>query len=490
MSGIGSVLSIARTALLSYQAGIDVTAQNVANATTEGYSRQRAELTPRPGLQMAGAGWFGTGVTIRSVVRSRDTMLDAAFRTNSTLAEGAGFRQTTLSRVEEIIGEPSDDGLSASLDRFWASWSDLAGNPTSIAARGVVREAGSRVALQLNRTVDQLDQVTSETQQRLAQAVEETNQLVDQVALTNKRIVAGEAGGHMANDVRDERDRLLDGLAKLGDVQVTEQADGSVMVYLGGQMVVDHGDARHIKVTRDAGQLVAQLDVPGARTLDPGGRISAAMDLLNSDLPNLMASLDTLARGLAVTVNGIHEGGVTWTAGALPGDPPVAVPAGAFFKRDPGAATPESDVNYTARHLRLADAIVADPRAVAASIAPAPSAPSGPTNGQVAEQLAALRNNALTLTAADGTALAAESGAAYFRGVAGDVGLAVKGAASTVQVQQTLASQSDTRRTEVSGVSMDEELVTLMKFQKAYAAAARLVSVADDMMETLVRLGL
>lgn len=475
------LLSIARTALSAHQVAIDVTGQNIANAEVAGYSRQRVDAAAGPSVYFANVGHLGTGVRIDGVERARDALLDQTYRTQRGEADGAAFTFEVLSQVEAVVGEPSATGLGAALDAFWSSWSDFASNPGSAGARGIVQQRGQQLASTLNRFATQVDEIDRVSRERLASLVGDANASAQEVATINGLIVAAESGGHTANDLRDARDRAIDRLAQLGAVETVERGDGSTAVYVGGLLVVDATSAKELGLQSIGGRTqVVFRDQPGKPLSTLGGQIAAAMDAINRQLPGVVRELDAMAATLVDTVNGIHATGVTWS-----GSPPVASPAPDFFHTDPGALTPADDVHRTARSIRLSDAVAASADRIAGSAATA----AGPSNNEVALRIAQLRDAKVPVTDVDGTARGTDSFGNYWRGVATKVGLAVRGAETDSTVRHTLADGADARRQSVSGVSTDEELVALIKHQQAFAAAARLVTVADEISQTLINLG-
>ncbi len=243
MSSLTSILSIASTAARAQQGAMQVVAQNVSNASTEGYSRQRAELSATPPL-VTPQGVFGTGVTIADVTRARDTLLDATYREQSANSSAASLHQDLLTGVQSIFNEPSDTGLAASLDAFWSSWSDLSNTPGDPSAQSVVRARGGELANLLNTDARQLDSAQASAASQLDQNVQSFNQLARQIGDLNRQITASESGGHQAPDLLDQRDRLLDQLSQLAPVRVLNGTNGGVNVVLGGVSVVSGADAR------------------------------------------------------------------------------------------------------------------------------------------------------------------------------------------------------------------------------------------------------
>lgn len=471
---IGSILNMARSGMNAQQAAIQTASQNISNAQTEGYSRQRVELVSSLPTVFPN-GIIGTGVSVAGITRARDQLLDATFRSDSSGAAAADTTSSAMTQIQSVFGEPSSTGLSASLDAFWSAWSNLAADPTNSAAKSVVREAGGNVAGTLNQFASQLDQLDQSNRESMNGDVNQVNSLLTQVAQYNQQIISSESSGNSANDLRDARDKLLDQVSKIAGGQVVERANGSVAVYMAGRAVVDGSTAKQLQM--NDGQPPTVSYVGGTSTImGLGGSLGAKIDVSANRIPTVMARLDSLASGLVQTVNSIHSTGKIFT-----GNPPVASAAGNFFDvtSPPSAGV---DPLQTARGIRLATTLT-DGSAVAASGATA----TGPGNNDVAMALAGLRNTAITLSAPSGPTTATIDD--FFNATVGNVATATKQAQDDSTVQTTLASSADTRRQSVSGVSTDEELISVIQHQHAYQAAARLVNVVNDMTQTLITLG-
>jgi flagellar hook-associated protein 1 FlgK len=471
---LSGVLNMAREGMRVQQIAVQTASQNIANAQTEGYSRQRVEMAAAlPTIFPYGA--VGTGVNVTNITRARDTLLDMAYRSDSSNASGAETRASALGQMQSVFGEPSDTGLNAAMDKFWSAWSDLANDPTNSAAKSVVVSSGKNLAATLNRFAQQIDQIDQFNREGMNADVNSANEIAKSVADINVRIIAAESGSQSANDLRDQRDMMLDKLSGLVGGQVIEHSNGAVAVYVGGRMLLDGAIIK--PMTMNDGQPPTVTMPDNASPIDGiGGSLGARLQVSASDYPSVMSKLDAIANGLVQTVNAVHNGATTYN-----GNPAVAGVAGNFFD----VTTPAplgTDPRLTARGIRLAPTMTG-PGAVAASSAGNP----GPGNNGVASALFALRDTPQSLTALNGTTTASLGD--YFGETVGSLATSVKEAQDEAAVQTTLASNSETRRQSVSGVSTDEELVAVIEHQHAYQAAARLVSVVDDMMATLVDLG-
>lgn len=486
MSTFGSILSIARTAISAHQAAVQVVSHNIANAETEGYSRQRAELVPSLPQRLA-YGSLGTGVDIQNIVRVRETLLDANYRREAASAEGYSLRSDILSEIEGIFGEPSDQALAGALDAFWSSWSDLSNNPGSPSAQAVVRQRGIEVANTLNRFATRLSDVEATTRARLSTSVDEVNRLGAQLADLNKQITIAEVGGKQAPDLRDARDRIGDQLAKLTGGRLMPQQNGTLSFVIGGSAIVDGSSARAIEIRTGPPMGVGIVGASDALG-QVEGTLGAIATLLNSDIPDVRSKLDTLARGLVNGVNFLHTSGWTAAGDALGGanwdalTPPTGSRVDFFNPAGTSAAT-----------IAISSQVAAN-----ASVIASGSTQNAPGDNSLALAMASLRDSTGVgaLQAAMGNvAFAAQVGLPAsttfgdsFRNTVTNVGMQVRSAESSASVYETLATQAETRRSSVNGVSIDEELTLLMRHQQAFQAASRLVRTADELAQTLIEM--
>lgn len=471
---LGSILNMARTAMAVQQTAVQVASQNISNATTAGYSRQRVDTaTTLPTVFPYGS--VGTGVGIQSITRARDTLLDASFRQNSASAANADTQNTALSQIQSIFGEPSTIGLSSSLDAFWSAWSDLASDPTNNSAKSVIVETGKNVATTLNRFSSQLSQLDQDNRDGMNTAVGQVNTLSKQIAQFNQQIVSAESGGQPANDLRDTRDRLVDQMSSLVGGQVVEHPNGSIAIYSGGRMIVDDTTVKQLQMNDGQPPTVSYAGSPNP--VDGiGGSLGGRIAVSKTTIPAAMARLDSLASGLVTTVNSIHSAGTVFT-----GTPPVASSAGNFF--DVTTPVPVGgDPLLNARGIRLA------PTLTASTVAAAGAGATGPGNNDTALALANLTDTQVAFTSG-GSIVATTTIGGFYTQTVGEVASSAQQASDESTIQDTLASNAQTRRESVSGVSTDEELISVIQHQHAYQAAARMVQVVSDMTQILVDLG-
>lgn len=469
---LNSILGTATLALQAQQAAIETAAHNIANANVAGYSRQIVNLQPNSPLYTP-IGAIGTGVVVHDISRVRDTMLDTNFRAQASQAGGYSTTSDILTSIGQIFGEPSDTGLSNTIDQFYASWSDLANNPNSSAAQSVVQQRGASVASTLNQFSSNLDQLSSNTLSSATLQVNDINKYTAQIASINKQIVAVEASGTKANDLRDMRDNAIDALSKIVPVRVIDHDNGSDTIYVAGATVVDGSDSKNFSLQGPSGSIVLQLNGRTFPTQSPGGSLGANLDALNTDIPNAKSQLDALAKGIVKTVNAIHATGWTAAGDALGGSNWGAPPTGSnvnFF--DPA--------KLTAGSMSLSTQVASNASYIAAG-----DAQGATGNNNVANKIAALRDDTTTMPKF-GSPTETTSISEFYRDLVTRVGVATSDATSSATVYSTLTQQADTQRQSVSGVSTDAELISLTKNQQAYAAAAKVITTADSMSQTLL----
>jgi flagellar hook-associated protein 1 FlgK len=463
-----STLNIGSSALFATQRAVEAASQNIANATVDGYTKQVVRTTsavPTPGTSIGGRsdGMRGNGVVVTSVDRLRDQLADVAFRSEAAADGYAGARSTTLDRTQGILGGVSD-GIATKLDAFWASFDKLSTTPADAAARDAVLNAGSEVTRALRDASQQLSDITSDAAGQVADDVTQVNNLTKTIAGLNKSILDATASGQSPNDLLDSRDRAIDELHKLAGITTHENSKGVVDVYIGSRNLV-RGEQNYTlsagATTNGTPTVSWTADGSPAST---GGEIGGYLAVTTVDLPAVNAMLNSVATGLMSAVNTVHAAGY----GLDDGNPLTPVPTGtAFF-----GGTDASNIDLAAG---------LTPAKVAASAAGARN------DGNNALTLARLRASTSAVTLPDGTT--ASVGDAL-RAVGGKLGSLASGAAATHEATNTATASAAKARSSSNGVSIDEEMVDLVKWQHAYSAAAKVVSTADAMLDTLInRLG-
>ncbi|MDK2785011.1 MAG: flagellar hook-associated protein 1 [Bacillota bacterium] len=463
-------IEIGRRALMAQQRALETTSHNVANANTKGYSRQEAVLATTspfsyPGM---GAGQMGTGVAVQRLRRIRESFLDAQFR-NETKALGRWeVRRDTLEKLEAILNEPGENGLSKIMDRFFAAWQELAKNPEGEAARSVVRQEGIALAEAFNHLAAQLNDLSADLTTSVGVRVNEVNSLARQIRDLNAQIVKAESGNMAANDLRDRRDLLLDELAKVVPIQVEEDKYGAVTIVVRDHTLLSGQQVNELNFNPSTGAVTWADGAPYVTGSNLYGSLEGLLEARDGLLREYRSRLDELVQNIAEAVNRQHRAGA-----GLDGSTGLD-----FFSFDQQRPSVTIKVN---------DAILSDTKKIAAA-APAIDPVTGnpvpppPGDGSNALLIAQLKNG--WDSNGDGKIDVVFSD--QYNSWVADLGVRGQEAARMVDNQELLTSQLDSRRQAVSGVSLDEELTNMVRFQQAYNAAARLITAVDEMLDALI----
>ncbi|HET7616745.1 MAG TPA: flagellar hook-associated protein FlgK [Bacillales bacterium] len=473
-------LETARRGLLAQQAALQTTSHNISNANTPGYSRQRVNLSATlpyatPGINSpVSPGQIGSGVEAGTVQRIRQDFLDLQYRGENTKFGYWNARSGALSKMEDILKEPSDDGLSEAISRFWNSLQDLAADPENEGTRSVVRQRGIAVANTFHYLSHSLVQVREDIQSQIQVSAKEVNSLAQQINGINKQISQVEPHGDLANDLYDKRDLLVDQLSELVNVKVTPVDSGGKSLDIAEgrytiDIVTDTGqeytlvDGKNLHVhqfdaTFDSTDGTVQFSVGG--TVASGsisGKLQGLAKANNSTYPDMVDSLNQMAYSLVKKFNAVHRNG-------------YGLDGATGYNFFTNLATTDG----AAQNISLSSDVMTDLDHIAAS-----------TNGDTGENQNALNlSNVLTAPMViDGQNTDLKG---YYEGVVGGMGVDAQEAGRLADNSLTLKQAAERRRQSVSGVSIDEEMVNLIKFQHAYNAAGRMVTVVDQTLDRII----
>ena len=312
---INGALQIGQSAILASQAAIQVAGNNMANASTPGYNRQVARLSPGRPESIGRGGFVGTGVQLARIQRTVDTALQGRARNAISDQNAAEIDQRFLNAIETIRNELTDQDLSSRLSAFFNSFSELANNPADEAVRTVVVQQGSGLANAIRELRTEHTNIRTEIDRSLGATIRTVDGLLDQVASVNREIVETEQGGTGgdANSLRDRRDALVDEIAQYIPVSTGEQPNGALDILVGSVPVVLAGESRGIvlRTESNGGDTTVSLRVKadGTTLLPDGGQIGALFRQRDETVDPAINDLDTLARELAFQVNRIHSQG-------------------------------------------------------------------------------------------------------------------------------------------------------------------------------------
>ncbi|MGM7775729.1 flagellar hook-associated protein FlgK [Arthrobacter sp. KNU-44] len=470
MSTFGG-LNTAYLGLTAAQQGINVAGQNIANAGTDGYTRQRIEQSAvgapaRTGLFAAGA-QAGQGVSVDGISRLGNSFLDAGVRSSAAQAGYANYRSTQLQQLEGSLNEPGAAGISTALQTFWSSWQGVSNHPGEAAPAGVLLQAGTTLANTVSAGYKALDSQWTRIRGEAQSTVATLNDAAARVAGFNATIRSVTASGGSANEIIDARNKVSETIASLAGGTVRDNADGTVDVFVGGNAIVSGTSHRDINLSGQAsmGAPVSTLplggpvqlewaDRPGVAVPLDGGKLAGAVSLLapaaggaGGAISEAAASYNAFATKLMNDVNAVHRTGQS-TTGASNLD---------FFATTPGAPA------------ALSLSVVPTSAAGIATGAPG----SGALDGKIADAVAQIGNGQ-------------GSPDALWSGIVTGIGTASQSAQQHQQLADAASTAAVGQRSSGASVSLDEENISLLSNQHAYQAAARAMTAVDEALDVLI----
>lgn len=496
-------LETSKRGLQTQQSALYTTGHNIDNANTLGYTRQRVNMRATAGFPGVGLnagtmpGFLGTGVEAGSIQRIRDSFVDQQYRGETNRLGYWDARSKSIGQIEDIMNEPSEYGLQKSLSQFWGSLQDLATHPENGGTRKVVVERGIAVADSFNEMSSSLNKLKEGTKQEFDIAEKDINSILKQIAGLNQQISSIEPNGYVPNDLYDARDVLIDQLATYLPIEVknvpsggnaSKVAEGSVTIILKSNkdkelLIVEGANAADMTVnfngTGDQ-QTFKSISFPAIDTngqainyeLTPSdmkdtGIIKSLVNTFGYQsgegtkglLPEMIGKIDRMAAEFVKAFNKVHKEGFGI------GDNTNTTNT-AFFKEVPSG--------IKAGNMKVSDAIIQDSSLIAAS-----SRADEEGNGDNAKKLGNIQfSKDVDL---DGATIQT-----YFQGIIGQLGVDGEQAAKMQFNSETLLKSVENRRASISSVSLDEEMTDMIKFQQAYNASARMITVVDETLDKII----
>ncbi len=482
MSGISSLLNTAKGALVAQQKAMSVTGHNIANVNTPGYTRQKAILesnAPFSATQIK----IGMGVRIESVAQSVDPFINGTIQKGTSTLQEYESRAYILSQMETVFNETTDQGLAEMMNEFWNAWQDVADNPGGIPERTALLGKGEVLARQFNSMRNDLSRINGSMNENIGKSLEEVNRLSREIADLNEKIVSAESFNTSANDLRDQRTNLVTELSKLVGGISLEDKNGSLTVLTSsGLLLVDRGQSWELTQEGDEiywNHIVA--DISGGLQ---GGKIGAWLDIRDEAVPQYIANLDELAGTFIQEVNQLHQAGYTLSGG-------TGMNFFEDFQLPPGMPN-SGDYANAAGFIKLSADVSGTPANIAAG-----GQSGDPGDNENALAILALQTDG-TLSIRKWTyqdrgqtvtsTVQTEAMEDYYRTLTGEIGILTEEANQNQSFQQAIMDQLGEMRDSVSGVNLDEEMTDLIKLQQAYEAAAKLVTIADEMLQSLMQM--
>ena len=545
---LSPLMSLGMTALAANYAALQTTGNNIANANVAGYSRQQVELATAQG-QFTGAGFFGRGVDVATVSRAHDEFLTREAAAAKAAASMDSARLGKLQQLETLF-KPGAGGLGDAATQLFNAFVDMSSHPSDLSARQVVLARAADLASRFSDAASTLDGIQRSVSADAGTAVEQVNALAKGVASINQRIADLRGLSQPANDLLDERERLIGKLSQQVQVTRVNADDGSVGLFIGGgQRLVLGGSAAELKVVPDASDprrsAVAIMDGLNPRILDSnalgGGTLAGLMRFQNDDLQQGRRLIGQLAQGISTAINQQQASGLTLANVAGP----------ALFKLD-AAGIGLTSLLSNPRDLAAASPLVASTPAankgtlasgaLQVTTAPLPfpgasetltfAAAVPPATGLVVQSslggaavpwvpgqalqglngytlqitgvpavgdtisvvpttpgaLASSNGNALSLAALrDASLVGGHTFTDAWSLAMADVGVRSQSAKSTSDISTAVASQAEFARSSQAGVNLDEEAAKLIQYQQSYQAAAKVLQVAQAVFDTLLQ---
>ncbi|MBP6672348.1 MAG: flagellar hook-associated protein FlgK [Bacteroidetes bacterium] len=454
MAGLNSILEIGRRSLSTSQYGLGVTSHNISNASTPGYSRQRLNVAPSAS-EKTSYGYLGTGINIQSIQRLRSGYIDQQIYTVNQNMGRAGQRENILRLTESFLQEPSESGLGATMSQFFASFQDLSLHPEESANRNAVVQKASLMVGTFRRITDSIDSLKKDVLKEAESKVDRINALVSSIAGLDQTIMSASASGSSPNDVRDQRDLQVAELSKIADIRVMEGVNGSVNVSIAGNMILSGGNSSSINASMNGAEMELHLSGIPQKLNVTGGELGALMTLQNSTLNSYVAKLDEAASAIITNVNAIHQTGYGI------GTPP---PTGLDFF-----------TGTDARSIGVNSVISGNINNVATS------GDGSPGDNSIALQIANIQNAQIL----NGNTVSIGQ---FYNGFVSSLGTDIQSAATENSSTMLVMEQLTTQQNSVAGVSIDEEMTNLIKYQHGFDAAARVINTVNDMFKTIINM--
>ena len=448
---ISKIFDISSGSLDAYSKALDVTANNIANSSNPDYSRQTINLQTEIPQQLAGMVW-GSGVKIADINRVRNSLTDSQIRTNNQKFAYSDTSSTMLNQVQSLFSEPSDQGLSNLISNFFNSWQQLAVTPNSTALRQNVIYTANQMANKAKNITDGLNSIKGDIVNQFSNDVKQINNYLSQIQGLNAQIFTAQSSGATPNDLMDQRDKLIDNLSKLVNINVTTDNNNSANISIGGILASDRSSFVQFSAAVENGALVLK-GPDGTSAALTGGSLYALSDVYTNKLPSYQSSLDQVMQQIVGSVNAAHSQGSSIT------DPPQT--GINFFN------------NYQSGSLTINKDILNDPAMIAISA----DGTSG--NGDLAVTIGNI---------ADQKVLDGKTISDSYSELVSKIGNDTSSAKDTATALQLVLNQLNQQKASYSGVSVDEEMTNVIKFQRSYDASAKLIKVADEMLQTLIEM--
>lgn len=462
MPGLLDSLSLGSRAMQTHQKGVSVAGHNLANVNNTAYARQRLNVATAAPVTTA-YGLLGNGVEGTAVTQVRNTILDQSIQVETSARGALEAQQEALQRAEAGLGQPLDGsadgskGLAGRLSDLFQAFQAAAASPSGSAERSSLIRQASDLAAHFRQVDQRLGTVTDSLNESVATDVSEANGLLGEIARLNEQIGRAElSDGSTANDLRDLRQQKLESLSRLVKVETATNDAGGLEVSVGGTTLVSGNQvADQLQAFTDAdGRILVRTAGEGTELNLTGGRIQGTIEARDGAVASLREQVNLTAGRLIAEANAIHQQGFG-----------LNDTTGADLFTGTGAADMAVNPDLIREPARLQLASEAGAKG----------------DGKVGLQLAQLADRSLA-------ELGDRTVGQNFNQAVADLGNAAARVESSLADQRLVDDMLTSQRQSVSGVSLDEEMTDLMKYQKAYAASAKLIATIDEMLDDVINL--
>lgn len=470
MAGLFDALNAARTSLEVNQKSLEVVGNNISNVNTEGYSRQYTQLTQYPAVNF-GDFFIGQGVKVADIQRDHDVFIQNQLVDKSADYGYQNAQARPLSELERIFAI-SEENLATDVDNFFDAWQELSANPSDLVLRDVVIQRGDILSTNFNNTITELNTVQENINDTLVSKVDDINAKIQEIADLNSRIYTIEINGQSANTARDRRELLARELAESVGAQSFYDNRGMMTVNLpGGLPLVQANMAMELEAISTGSDLDLVLHAGGVtRNLDQrniGGEFEGLLYLRDEFIPGLIGDIDRMAYEIVTSVNTQHAAGAgldSVTGRNFFGDPPNL-----------GAIPPDSPYTDAASSMRVTLRLAEQ---IAAAQAPTPPNSIAPGDNRNTLLLADLDESYLI----DGI----DNYNGFYGKLVARIGLETSQNTLSLQGTQDAVVQLDNLRDGLSGVSLEEEMIELISYQRGFESSAKFLTTVDELMDTLI----
>lgn len=457
MGTLSASLSIALQALTAEQGAVSITSNNIANANTPGYVRQVPTFQENPPIY-DGSLQFGTGVSLTQAQSIRDNILQIRIDQETQQSGQINSFLNSMNQVQALFNEASGVGLQTPLSNFFSAWQQLSSDPTNLNYRQNVLTSAQNLADAFHQISSSLTSQQTNLDLSVQQTVKQVNQLTSQIAQLNGQVATLSGAGENPNSLIDQRDQLIQQLSGLVDVNYVSGNNNSLtLTTSSGAPLVVGNQSFTLATSVDPSTGLTHIYSQGTDITSKisSGQLAGELQVRDQQIPAILGNLDTLASGLANAVN----------TQSLLGTDLNGNPGQNFFVPPPASG------QGAAASLAVA---ITNPSQIAASL-------DGTTGGNGnATAIADLANQAI---------VAGQTPTDYYSGVVFNIGNTVANAQEEQSANQLVLQQLQNQQGALSGVSLNEEAANLMRYQQAYDAMARVVTIISSLTKSAVNLG-